>query len=180
MLRVIYEHMAEGKMKTVLDDICAALKRVRRHYDAKAEVFGKMDNRVFRNANICGDGFHCFHLAVVTRTSTGAVRAGLKNAGWFRLGTVSGPPRIKVRKLRSRGEEYWSFDIWAFVYNNWVPNLRSGSIRLDVSAPAQLWNVVTHFEDDIMEQAEDGWATLAAGGCSVHYSYVQALPDGEA
>ena len=171
MLKYVFDHVSQGKMKTGLNVICGALDKVGQRCDPSAELFGRVGPWM-------GDSL--LHLAVVKRTPTAAGDAWIKRGDWINLGKVADPMSTKVIRLGRHWNDAWSRDVHAFVSRKWVGQVAWGGepIPIHVSAPEGDWYFLDYFEDDIMEDIEMVWRSLTTGDGCVHCAYLHVLPGG--
>lgn len=172
MLKYVYDHMSQGKMKNELGAFCAALDRAVLSSNLSAEVFVKIDTHD-------ASGLRVLHLAAVAkRTRSAASNRRIKHAGWIKLGKVAEPASAIVERLKCEWNNPWLKLIYAFVHQEWIGAFKSffNFTEFDVTAPVQVWRLVASFKQDITEQAEDDWAALTADNGCVQFAHLQFLP----
>ncbi len=172
MLKYIYDHMSQGKMKDGEGEFSAALGNALFPSRLSAEVFVKIGTHE-------AAGLGLLHLATVAkRTRNAASSSRIKHAGWIKVGKVCEYPDAIVERLKHKRPDPWSNSIYAFVREEWTGAIRSYCefTRFDVTAPVQIWDLVASLKRLITEQAEHDWAALTADKGCVQFAHLQFLP----
>ena len=175
MLKYIYDHMSQGKMKNGEGEFSAALDNALFPSRATAEVLVRIGTHE-------AAGLGLLHLATVAkRTRNAASSSRIKHAGWIKVGKVCEYPDAIVERLKRKRPNPWSSSIYAFVREEWIGPIRSHRshykfTRFDVTAPVQVWDLVASQKRLITEQAEHDWAALTADKGCVQFAHLQFLP----
>ena len=172
LLKYIYDHMSEGKMKDGEGEFSAALDKVVGYAPLKAEVFVHIGTHQ-------ASGLGLAHFAAVAkRTRNGASNARIKRAGWINVGKVFEYPNVIIERLKQKRPNPWSNCVYAFVREEWRGAFRSYCqfTQFDVTAPVQEWPLIASLQSDITDQAEHDWAALTADNGCVKFAHLQFLP----
>ena len=182
MLKYVFDHMSQGKMKQEREQIGAALDVAVKRCHPSAEVFVRMTNKwVTFDEGLVHDAaeLSLLHLAVVKRSCTAAGEARIKQAGWISLGKVADPASAIIKRLGVHLNEPWSPSIHAFFHDEWagLAPSRRRILLFGVSAPVQFWSLVDYFKWNITQQMEEDWAMLTSKNDRLVLAYLQVLTD---